>query len=596
MAQGEQPQPETYPAGKQEVELYIRTYNTLLRSSGEIKMKALLQAHLNIDSSLHPNARNSAPDLTAFIYCTLRLPPCIMQTRRVVLGQSAEVFSEQGFGDVERWPAVKAAGRRRKWFFDGQHTLAVYIASASDVDDLIPILVAFQIEWNKFYRLLNADSTTLQMIIEGMKMLPTSPRYEETVKVIRERLLLSADDWVRLEAVWGENFWLNLLLMGKMERNFAIRMLGGSHVGYAKATRKWWAAIGDCLTDLPLAERPVYFVSSNTHSLVNPLSGFALRRKEELEQFVKMTGDAELLPEYEKLQRGEVKSSRENFLYYTARKYSLDGPRAKRMEEERRREEEERGIYYVRSTAGLDIDAQIIDLARLIPRDFDPRLQMDNLDSLKRSNAIVLNIEYPLGLAAYHILRQLAEQVGRFKGIYILGKAATLNGSIGDVMIPNVVFDEHSGNTYWLDNCFTAQDISPFLIYGSVLDNQKTVSVKGTFLQNRQYLELYYRESYTVVEMEAGPYLNALYESIYPTRYPVGENINFTKLPFVIGLLHYASDTPYTRGKNLGAKRQSYYGMDSAYATSIAILRHILSKEVADEQLLTTEQRPSLVL
>ena len=46
-------------AGKRDVELYIRTYNTLLRSSGEINLKALIQAHYNIDSSLHPDARKA---------------------------------------------------------------------------------------------------------------------------------------------------------------------------------------------------------------------------------------------------------------------------------------------------------------------------------------------------------------------------------------------------------------------------------------------------------------------------------------------------------------------------------------------------------
>ena len=34
-----------HEAGKRDVELYIRTYNTLLRSSGEISLKALVQAH-----------------------------------------------------------------------------------------------------------------------------------------------------------------------------------------------------------------------------------------------------------------------------------------------------------------------------------------------------------------------------------------------------------------------------------------------------------------------------------------------------------------------------------------------------------------------
>src|SRR5206468_5526591 len=91
---------------------------------------------------------------------------------------------------------------------------------------------------------------------------------------------------------------------------------------------------------------------------------------------------------------------------------------------------------------------------------------------------------------------------------------------------------------------FVAQDVQPYLIYGSVLDNQKAVSGQGTYLQNRQYYDFYYLANYTVIEMESGPYLNAVYEDQYLTRYPVGENINFARLPYDLGILHYASDTP----------------------------------------------------
>ncbi len=108
----------------------------------------------------------------------------------------------------------------------------------------------------------------------------------------------------------------------------------------------------------------------------------------------------------------------------------------------------------------------------------------------------------------------------QIRGIYILGKAATLNGRIGDVMIANVVFDEHSGNTYWFDNCFSYQTSPRTSLFGAALDNQKAVTVKGTYLQNQGYLDFYYRENFTVVEMEAGPYLSAIYEDSCLERHP----------------------------------------------------------------------------
>src|SRR6266487_519085 len=497
-----------HEAGKRDVELYIRTYNTLLRSSGEISLKALVQAHYNIDSSLHPEARSPYPDMSALIYSVLRLPASIIHCNLVLLGQSEEVFQQQGF-HVDRWEAVTASARRRKWFYDGEETLAVYVASVSDTDDIVPILVACQIEWNKMYYLLNADPTTMQLLETRMDR--TSPVFAEITKVLRERLHIRLDDWRRLEVIWGDQLWETLLSIGRQRKSFSLRMLGGSHVGYVRATRQWWTPVKNVLDSLGLPSRPVYFVSSNTHSLVNLLSGIILSREAELTEFALSGADAYLADECRKLQNGEVPGNWQNFLYFAARQW-LHTPAGREYIRNRAQEEQRRGVWYIGARHGVEIDAQIIELAKLRPTEVDPRCRMPHMDRLEKSQAIILNIDYPLGMAAYRMLREIMENLTQIRGIYILGKAATLNGSIGDVMISNVVMDEHSQNTFWLDNCFIAQDVQPFLIYGSVLDNQKAVSGKGTYLQNRQYLDFYYLANYTVVEMESGPYLNAVYE------------------------------------------------------------------------------------
>ena len=581
-----------HEAGKRDVELYIRTYNTLLRSSGEISLKALAQVHLNIDSSLHPDARSPYPDMSAFIYSVLRLPPAVIYCNLVLLGQSEDVFLQQGFY-VSNWESVTASARRRKWFYDGKETLAAYVASVSDTDDIIPILVAFQIEWNKIYYLLNDDPTTMQLLETRMER--TSPVFAEISKVLSDRLRIAQDDWLRLEVMWGDHLWENLLRIGRQKKSFELRFLGGSHVGYVRATRQWWSPVEDLLTRLNLGERPVYFVSSNTHSLVNLMAGTMLRRGPELTRFALSGANAYLAEECKKLQNGTVPGNWQNFLYFAGRTW-LKTPAGRAFAEQRPQEEQERGIWYINASHGLEIDAQIFELARLHPTDIDPRCRMSGMEHLARSQAIILNIDYPLGMAAYRMMREIMENMANIKGIYILGKAATFNGSIGDVMISNVVLDEHSQNTYWLDNCFTARDVQPYLTYGSVLDNQKAVSGKGTYLQNRQYFDFYYQANYTVVEMESGPYLNAVYEDQYLTRYPVGENINFARLPYELGILHYASDTPYTRGKNLGAGSLSYFGMDSTYSSAVAILRRIFENEIRAHQQEDEGQRQEALL
>ncbi len=577
---------EHHEAGKRDVEMYIRTYNTLLRSSGEISLKALVQAHYNIDSSLHPEARSPYPDMSAFIYSVLRLPAEIIHCNLVLLGQAEKVFVQQGF-HVDSWDAVTASARRRKWFYDGKETLAAYVASVSDTDDIIPILVAFQIEWNKIYYLLNANPTTMQLLETRMDR--TSPVFTEITKVLRERLHIRVDDWRRLELIWGDRLWENMHTIGRQRKSFALRFLGGSHVGYVRATREWWEPVESLLDIHALQDRPVYFVSSNIHSFVNLMSGLVLNREAELTRFALSGEDPYLADECRKIQQGIVPGNWQNFLYFAARDWVRTAA-GKEFARNRSREEQERGIWHVGARHGLEIDAQVFELAKLHHKEVDPRCRMPYMDYLAKSQAIILNIDYPLGMAAYRMMREIMENLSNIRGLYILGKAATLNGSIGDVLISNVVLDEHSQNTYWLDNCFAAQDVQPYLIYGSVLDNQKAVSAKGTFLQNRQYLDFYYLANYTVVEMESGPYLNAVYEDQYLTRYPVGENINFARIPYELGILHYASDTPYTRGKNLGAGSLSYFGMDSTYANSVAILRRIFENEISLVRQETTRQ------
>ena len=178
-------------------------------------------------------------------------------------------------------------------------------------------------------------------------------------------------------------------------------------------------------------------------------------------------------------------------------------------------------------------------------------------------------------------LAAIAQGTAELRGIYVMGKAATLNGRVGDVMLSKVVHDEHSDNTYLIRNGLHADDVWPFMRHGTVLDNQKALTVRSAFLQNRSYMDVFYREGYTVMEMEAGPYLSAIYETTSPQRHPKGEIVNLTELTHgEVGLIHYASDTPYSRRQSLLSKSMSYFGMESTYGCALAIARRIFAREL----------------
>src|SRR3954465_7244198 len=83
------------------VELYQRTYSTLLRSSGETRLRVLEPSHRAMGSSLHPLADSDGLDLGAFLYAIRRLPAGIVRARRIAMGQEARVFARAGIGPLE---------------------------------------------------------------------------------------------------------------------------------------------------------------------------------------------------------------------------------------------------------------------------------------------------------------------------------------------------------------------------------------------------------------------------------------------------------------------------------------------------------------
>lgn len=557
-----------------EIDLYIRTFYSLMRSSGEIKIEALVESHVGTDSLLHAHARDPIPDVSALIYSSLRLPNCIRSTRLILLGQRNAVFERWGY-NVEAWQEVSAKARRRRAFFDGEDQMALFIASRSDIDDIIPALTAYQIEWNKIHHLLGTSQgkTLLKQLTADGRLTP------EEIEALAHALGVSSADVERIAAAWGSDTIPILHAMSDHRKNFALRLLAGSLTDYRKAMHLWWRNIREETPHLAYEKRRVYFISSNTHSIANLWSGYGIRHQDELVAYLEEAGHEDLLAEYHDIEDEASPANRENFFYYLQKKYLQD--RGHEARERSFAEEREVGLHRVASQQGFELDAQIIEMGKVQPEWLDDRIACTGIQRLQSSDALIVNIDYPLGLAAYDVLARISENVSEIEGVYIMGKSATLNARIGDILIPNVTHDEHSSNTYLYNNCFAAADLAPYLTYGTVLDNQKSVTVRGTFLQNDRYMSVFYTEGYTDIEMEAGPYLSAIYELIQPKRHPYDEIVNLYQAHFDVGMIHYASDTPLSKGQNLGAGSLSYRGMDPTYAAAVAILRRIIQQEIA---------------
>ena len=557
-------------APSDEIDLYVRTYSSLLRSSGDVRVRAFEEAHSFSNSSLHEGALAAVPDVSAFAYAAARLPEAIPDVTQVVLGQSHELFEAAGY-DVRAWGTVRTRGRRRPLRYSGAGTLAVFIASQSDIDDLVPILTAYQIEWNKMHRRLAPLAATLR----AEAALPDRAEIGDLLGVPVETV-----DKL-MEAFGARAFEPGFRALVARPLDLTVRMLAASYSQYQRAAQRWWSGVEPAyVREGPTRRGPVYFVSSNTHAMANLIGGYARTHVAQIMDYVRRRDPEGLRGVMEEAARKPDDADLLALLYYVLRGY-IHEAHDERMRDVRRFEAEA-GLVHLSGPGHIDVDAQILELSKLDPERIDPRLRVPGIEKLARSEAYVLNIDYPLGMAAYHHLSRVGQAVGELRGVYVMGKAATLNGRVGDVALSGVVYDEHSQNTFLFRNAFTAKDLRPYLRFGSVFDNQSALTVRSAFLQNKNYMNAFYRDGYTVLEMEAGPFLSAVHELVYPTPAPRNEFVQLGgNAPFEIGLLHYASDTPYSRKQSLLSKSLSYAGVDSTYACGIAILRRILEQEVA---------------
>src|SRR4051794_30739831 len=334
------------------VELYQRTSSPLLRSSGETRLRVLEPSHRAMGSSLHPLADSDDLDLGAFLYAIRRLPAGIVRARRIVMGQEPDAFARAGVGPLDEWQPVEAPARRRRWYDGGGDTLAVLLASESDVDDLVPTLVAMQIEWNKINQRMRAAGWPDDDVPD--------PDPEDCAATLGGAM----EDWLRLRDAWGEAFGAHLREIAARRESLRVRMLGGTQVGYARITRRWWAPVRARMVARQLEDRPIYFVSSNTHSLSNLVTGLGRQREEELLAHVDGLPESDgLRGELQALRDGRSEGSWDNLLYYVAREW-IDAGGAE-LRDWRRVAEAEAGVEHLPSATAMRVPAQLIALDRL---------------------------------------------------------------------------------------------------------------------------------------------------------------------------------------------------------------------------------------
>ncbi|MDY0288702.1 MAG: hypothetical protein RBR15_07755 [Sphaerochaeta sp.] len=542
-------------------------YKTL-RSSARVPLQRLESTYMEMECSIHEQARESAFAYGAFMYVASRLPFCIFSTKKILLGQSESFLKESGV-EISDCTEVYAKARRRRYLFDGKDTLIAFISSKSDIDDVFPSLLAFQIEWNKAYALLKLASFSL----------PEEEHLsEECLLLFSDALALTEEQRLGLSGLFGSSLPSVIKALSSGPCDLHVQNFEASYSRYRKETEIWWKHIQESCPGIE--DRPIFFVSSNTHSVINVLSGFAEQLEGEIIAFAHNREDlAAMATLYQDPPLDPIR--KQNILYFLLMKYEAlaqDGPQVK---ERRISYEKSVGIIRIASTKTLDVPTQVIDLRKLASATKKRKTGISLPESIRDSDAMILNIDYPLGRTAYFVLNKISEHVGKFLGIYVIGKAASLFADRGDILIPSFIFDQHTQNHYYFSNTIHAEDVMAFMDTNThgVYDNQKAITVLGTFLQNKKMLNQLLLAGITDLEMEAGPYLAAIYELTQPKRYPENETISISN-SIDLGIVHYVSDNPLSTSR-LDTSLEAD-GIDATYAATRAVLQKIVMKLISE--------------
>jgi hypothetical protein len=151
------------------------------------------------------------------------------------------------------------------------------------------------------------------------------------------------------------------------------------------------------------------------------------------------------------------------------------------------------------------------------------------------------------------------------RSVSVMGKAGTLRGKKGDIMIATAHVLEGSAHNYILDNDLKQDDFDGHedVFVGPV------ITVLGTSLQNRDVLETFRTTRWKAVglEMEGGHYHRAINAAMI--RGHISEDVK-------VRYAYYASDNPLKSGQTLASGSLGAEGIRPTYMITKCILEKIM--------------------
>lgn len=540
--------------------LFIRGGYKPLGVSGEAMIEALMVLRPEIYGSISDPER---VELEGLNYIFQRLPQGIEECRYIRL-VTREGFEKSGFQ-----PIIPAKRRRNCYRIDDEQMFIEMTNGRSDIYDILTHLTFMYIEAEKIRRnSLDAkgrkkrDWFNLEKIIVQEENGENFNRevactylsnllgrtFEETVEAVRR-----FDSTAKVNSLFHIVYWLGKLsieeALDKTDREISFSSALREKIGHHIYGELWAQNIKRFLFEKDWLQRPVHIISSNPHSVMNTLYGFAAVSNEQFE-----------VHHLEELAR-ELSHEDRQEMRHAVEEYAL-----------------RHGMYQIEDTSGTNITVQIFDTLQIDPKTLPAALQW-NEEYIRKKKPILLVMDYAFGEQAYEVMDELLKPFeletpnGKkrtpftVESISIMGKAGILEGGKGDIMVPTAHVFEGTADNYPFENNFSRQD---FEGYGLNVCQGTMITVLGTSLQNKDILRYFLRSSWKAVglEMEGAHYQKAI-QAASKIRKSISENV---KLRYA----YYASDNPLITGHTLASGGLGEEGVKPTYLITTKILNQIV--------------------
>ena len=543
---------------------------------GGISGSALSEALLTLQPEIYGSMADSEKvELNGLAYVTARLPKGIERCRFVKL-IAAEGYNNSGFEKI-----VPAKRRRHCYRIDEETMLIEVTRGRSEIYDILTHLTFIYIEADKIraHALDEGHPTQEWLKLEEIVLEQTSTASSSSLEEIEVRekaisytstlLGRTFEETVVAEHRFREGepynnslfqivYWLGRVAIEEMQQDRIARTSKADRqITFSSALRerlghhihgeKWATEVKQFLWSQNLWQRPLHIISANLHSILNCLYAFpALKQQMEVGETIEKIARELSLPENVTLNQEVLE-------------FAL-----------------QQGMYYLKDRAGTNIQVQIFDTS-LLPLDLlSPELKV-NRALVEEDKPVILVMDYAFGEQAFELFDELLKPYKieekskklNLHSISVMGKAGTLVGNRGDLLLPTAHIFEGTADNYPFENEITKQDFQGLEI---PVHEGALLTVLGTSLQNADVLEYFRSSSWNVIGLEMeGAHLQKAIQAAAKIRKSINENI-------ILRYVYYASDNPLMTGSTLASGSLGQTGVKPTYAIALKFLNKILGQ------------------